>query len=304
MTYYPAPRWSAEDFDSARARAAEAFRHERLEEPIDSYNVAFAESSRAVETLFQLTDDLTRLVQVAARITIDTAFLEALRYLTGPPISEDDLRVLSGTSLAPARLNEHPDVARRVVQTVRSVIDLNRFPWVSTSTKPTPEELHAAITATSALMATRRVVTKRANSSKQEQEERVLARLAREGFDKVQPRTIRTLDEAPRKGEFCGESLFGSRKADVIVRLRDGRIMPIECKVSNSSTNSVKRLNNDAAAKAVRWIDEFGSFATIPSVVLSGVYKTHNLIQAQNQGLTVFWAHDLDRLAEFLAHAQ
>lgn len=35
-----------------------------------------------------------------------------------------------------------------------------------------------------------------------------------------------------------GESLFGTRKADLVIRLYDGRAMPTECKVSNSSTNS------------------------------------------------------------------
>ena len=76
--------------------------------------------------------------------------------------------------------------------------------------------------------------------------------------------------------------------------------MPIECKVSNSSTNSVKRLNNDAAAKASDWIEEFGSGATVPSAVLSGIFKTRNLEQAQAQHLTIFWAHNLDALVNFI----
>ena len=56
--------------------------------------------------------------------------------------------------------------------------------------------------------------------------------------------------------------MFGGRKADFVVCLYDGRKMPLECKVSNSSTNSVKRLNNDAAVKAVRWIQGFGTAQT------------------------------------------
>ncbi|MDE0068056.1 MAG: XamI family restriction endonuclease [Acidimicrobiaceae bacterium] len=88
-----------------------------------------------------------------------------------------------------------------------------------------------------------------------------------------------------------------------MVRLHDGRCLPIECKVSNSSTNSVKRLNNDTAAKASAWIAEFGSGATVPSAVLSGIYKTRNLEQAQDQHLIIFWAHDLEPLAEFVRSA-
>ena len=76
--------------------------------------------------------------------------------------------------------------------------------------------------------------------------------------------------------------------------------MAIECKVSNSFTNSVKRLNNDAAAKAVAWISQFGTLGVVPVAVISGVYKLGNLIDAQNSGLTLFWAHDLDQLLDWI----
>jgi hypothetical protein len=62
----------------------------------------------------------------------------------------------------------------------------------------------------------------------------------------------------------------------------------------------VKRLNNDAAAKAEDWIKGFGTKQIVPAAVLSGVYKIHNLENAQNRGLTVFWAHDLQRLTDWI----
>jgi hypothetical protein len=42
------------------------------------------------------------------------------------------------------------------------------------------------------------------------------------------------------------------------VGLWNPRLMPIECKVSNSATNSIKRLNNDAAVKSVQWREALG----------------------------------------------
>lgn len=113
-------------------------------------------------------------------------------------------------------------------------------------------------------------------------------------------RTISNISHAPAAGEFCGESKLGTRKGDIIVRLWDQRIMPIECKVSNSSTNSVKRLNNDAAVKATSWKTDFGIRQVVPSAVLSGVYKLHNLEDAQERGLTVFWAHDLNAMTDWI----
>lgn len=77
--------------------------------------------------------------------------------------------------------------------------------------------------------------------------------------------------------------------------------MPIECKVSNSATNSVKRLNNDAAAKAEEWRKDFGAVQVVPSAVLSGVYKLRNLENAQGRGLHLFWAHNIAQLIDWIA---
>jgi hypothetical protein len=112
---------------------------------------------------------------------------------------------------------------------------------------------------------------------------------------------LRSAERRRGAGEFCGESVLGTRKGDIIVRLWDQRVMPIECKVSNSSTNSVKRLNNDAAVKATSWKTDFGLRQVVPSAVLGGVYKLHNLQDAQDRGLTIFWAHDLKPLTDWIA---
>ena len=132
------------------------------------------------------------------------------------------------------------------------------------------------------------------------QEGLVREALIRVGMEQVPTREIKTISQAPRPGEFCVESLLGKRKADLVIGLYDERIMATECKVSNSATNSVKRLNNDAAAKAEAWVHEFGHANVIPTTVLSGVYKTHNLVNAQNSGLTLFWAHDIARMIEWI----
>jgi len=102
------------------------------------------------------------------------------------------------------------------------------------------------------------------------------------GFAEAARRAIHNISEAPAIGTFCGESQFGSGKADIVVRLYDGRVMPTEAKVSNSSTNSMKRLKRDAAAKARQWTQEFGTSNVVPAAMLAGVFKTHNLRSAQD----------------------
>ena len=76
----------------------------------------------------------------------------------------------------------------------------------------------------------------------------VKSRLTSAGFIEEQPHAIPDVFSAPDVGRFTGECVVGeSRKADIVVRLWDGRVMPIECKVSNSQLNSIKRLTTPAA---------------------------------------------------------
>lgn len=154
--------------------------------------------------------------------------------------------------------------------------------------------------ASAALLASQRVATDRRSEQKTEQENHVEEALLHEHFTKVPTRVVDTSAAGPRAGEFCRESMVAGRKADVLVGLWDTRLMPIECKVSNSATNSIKRLNNDAAVKAVQWREALGDSNVVPSAMLSGVYKLKNLIDAQNAGLTLFWAHDLARLTAWI----
>lgn len=301
MTQVPPPIWDDERFEQDRQKAIEQFRSIRMQEPLEQYLTAFDDRRTAVENLIESTVDLSQLSDLAVELLTDAGTLEAIRYLAGPPISADDLKVLADASLAAGRLRADEEMARRVVETVMLGLDRSRFPWVSEDREPTDAERETAIVATSALLAARKVMTDRAHESKEEQEQAVMTALISAGFTRVSTRIIDNLSQAPKKGEFCRESSFATRKADIIAGLWDGRVMPIECKVSNSSTNSIKRLNNDAAAKAVTWSQRFGKDNLVPTAVISGVFKLSNLKAAQQAGLTIFWAHDLDALLDFIS---
>lgn len=294
MTAVPPPRWRADELDERRIEAIRLFREDRMQEPLEDYLDAFDRYRGKVEELLEATVDLSQITDQAVDVLADPDLLEAVRYLSGPPISADDLKVYTEASLAPTRLRADPEMARRVVETVMLGLDRRRFPWVAEDRAPTDAEREAASLASAALIASRRVMTDRANEAKQGQEEMVASVLTENaGYREVATRHMPTLADAPLPGKFCRESMFGERKADLVVTLWDKRVMPIECKVSNSSTNSVKRLNNDAAQKASVWFAQFGTMGVVPVAVLSGVYKQHNLKQAQDRDLTLFWAHDL-----------
>ena len=109
------------------------------------------------------------------------------------------------------------------------------------------------------------------------------------------------LDAAPAPGQFCGESKLGGTRADIVARLYDGRVMPLECKVSNSAVNSFKRINHEAAGKARDWIAGFGQLQVVPAAVIAGVFNPPNLATAQHEGLTIYWNDRLDDLVEFIS---
>lgn len=296
------PRWTLDQLEADRQIAIAQFREVRMQEPLENYLDALDKYRGVVEDLLETTVDFSQLSEQAVEVLTDPDMLEAMRYLAGPPISADDLKVLTQASLAPTRLRNDPEMARTVVATILLGLDRRRFPWVAEDREPTPAEREAAALASAGLIASRRVMTDRANEAKGDQEDAVdqALRAPPTSLIKEEPRAVVALTDALEPGHFCREALFGDRKADLMITLWDGRIMPLECKVSNSSTNSVKRLNNDAAVKARAWREQFGTRGVAPAAVLSGVFKRHNLEQAQEAGLALFWAHSLAPLTAFV----
>ena len=304
-TFLAPPRWSAGDLERDIAAAVEAFRLERFQEPLEQYLAHLDECLGTIEELVELTVDLTELRERAPEVAAEARYIEALRFLAGPFISVDDLRVIAQTSLAPTALRADPEAAARVVETVLAGLDRRRFPWVGEGRDPHEDEKPAAALATASLMATERVRTLRRNEARVLQEPAVADAQRCAGVRVVAaPRVIRTLEEAPGPGEFCTERTFGDRKADLVVGLWDRRRMPLECKASNSATNSYKRVNHEAASKAETWLQDFGRSQVVPAAVLSGVFKRANLEDAQARGLTLLWAHRLDDLLAWISRTR
>ena len=298
------PQWTDEQLNAGIEKAKSLFRDERIREPLAAYTQSFDKYQSAVADLLDMTTGLTQLNAKAIEVLTNPALLEAFRYLAGPPISTDDLTVLADARLSASQLRRDPAMLQRVLQIVEATLDPRRFPWVTEGREPTATERNAAITASAALLAVSRVGTARRNEGKDRQEFAVRDALLKKNWKLVPPRMVLTLNQAPGPGEFCRESLLGSTKADFLLGLRDRRIMPIECKVSNSSTNSVKRLNREAAGKAEYWIKEFGTRNVVPVGVLSGVFKLHNVKNALERGITIYWAHDLAELVEWIEDAR
>ncbi len=290
-----------------RARAIEDFVRTRLLEPLDYYADAFDRAIETVGDLIEATVDLSflRLNDDQSRsgltdVVLDPALFYALRYVAGPPISADDLAVLSeADSFSRAKLAADPEILDRMAQTLLDAHDRRRFPWLFDREEATEAERAAATLSTAALIAAQQTQTWRRGQSGRDQEQSVADALTEAGFVEVPTRRVEHLSDAPTPGTFCRESRLHTQKADLIVGLWDRRTLAIECKVSNSSVNSYKRLNREAAGKAAAWRVEFGA-KVVPAAVLSGVYGMESLRQAQGAGLSLFWSHNLAALTDWI----
>ena len=300
------PRWATAELTEAAAISSNQFRAGRLASS-DAWEQQYIQARAKFEKLFEVLGNLApggvSDTQLEAAYTKGLG--EAFRYLAGPPISDDDLQVLADVeSITPSVLANNNEALHKVFEVIFTIIDPHRFPWIANSTAPTEQQREAALLASSVLLAAQRIATERRNDGKTSQESKVKDYLTSRGFTEVAPVTITTIVKGPGPMQFCAECQFGERKADVVVRLHDTRLLAIECKVSNSATNSVKRLNNDAAVKAEYWLKQFGMAQVVPAAVIAGVYKVLNLEQAQARGLALFWSHDLGTLGTFIDSTQ
>lgn len=296
------PRWTSAELAEDAAISAAQFRAERLA-VTDSWVTHYTRARGKFELLFKKLSDLNpgAITDNSLADAYGIGLGEALRYLASPPISDDDLQVIADVdSIAPGILKKDPEALRKVFRVIERVIDPYRFPWMKAGAAPTAQQREAALLASSVLLAAQRIATERRNEGKENQETMVKNYLRKLGFTETPAVAINTIVKGPQSMQFCAECQLGERKADVVVRLHDTRLMAIECKVSNSATNSVKRLNNDAAVKAEYWIKQFGMAQVVPAAALAGVFKVLNLEQAQTRGLSLFWSHDLEKLGAFI----
>lgn len=175
------------------------------------------------------------------------------------------------------------------------------FPWVETGKQPTDEQKHAACVAVSALIADQKTKTLMRGQSSHAQEKTVRDTLVSEcGMSLVDGHDFTTIPGAPNPGEvFKRETKVNGTKVDVVFGLFDGRIMCLECKVSNSEVNSYKRLNHEVVDKVAKWREAFGK-QCVTGAVLQGCFKTSNLLSAQEEGAYLFWSANLSELVQFV----
>jgi hypothetical protein len=289
------PRWSEEQLTRDRDLAEARFVLERQGEGPSAFYAAWDIVRPQIEQALRATDNL-RSIEAAALLR-DKVLWQTLRYFCAPPISEEDLWTLVGKKFksVPARF------ADKTADAFISVLDVPRAPWLEQSRTPDDHELELAVVSTTVLLAHETAKTRRRGASSKAQEEQVSEVLTAAGVDFDASRTpLVDLDELARFS-FSRERKVAGAKCDIPIRLRDGRLLALECKVSNGPKNSWKRLQREVGGKSDTWRREYGS-RVITGAILAGVFDLTCVRRAQDeQNVAIFWQHHLEPLVTFIS---
>lgn len=223
----------------------------------------------------------------------------------GPPKSQDQFHLLckaygkgtenSGAPLSAIRANA-------IASAFLDWRDAGITPWLDSNRPPTLKELRTVLLHAAPMMAQQKLQTQKRMDASAFQEQTVADLLL---DDEWTYQTSRTIDRGKgiEKRHFLQKARFtaGSRtkEIDVAIGLGQSFILALECKVSNDSTNSTKRLN-DISEKADAWRNEYGrSLKT--GAMLQGVYRADDVLELARGGVEVFWFHDLPRFSRWVA---
>lgn len=287
-------RWSDDELRKDRDLAEARFVLERQGEGPTAFYAAWDVVRPQIEHAMLMTDNLRDIR--AQALLAERGLWQTLRYFCAPPVSEEDLWTLVGKKFK----NVPSSHAEQTAQAFASVLDARRAPWVAQDRAPTAEEAELAVFSTSVLLTHESFKTGRRGTSSRAQEEEVSEALKAAGLDFDSTRSpINDLDGLSR-GTFSRERKVAGAKCDLPIRLKDGRLLALECKVSNGPKNSWKRLQREVGGKADTWRREFGS-RVVTGALLAGVFDLTCVRRSQEeQGVAIFWQHDLAPLLGFV----
>ena len=303
------PEWLAPQIDADTHQAREEFRERRLSTPLTDFNKEYPTANLAAKVVIGALDGIIAVPvdnALIAKLVSTKERYAALRSLTAPPVSKDDLETLLDAKLNRQALEQSPDLANALANLLKDCLDPQRFPWVAASRTATAAELKTAQLATAVLTAASAVQARRRGDERKQLEGRVCEALTSAGFQllKAKPKDgVRKAPEFPKAGTFYHAVKFGGHNADFVIGLRDGRILAIECKASNSTVNGFKRLNKEVVVDAGDWRRNFGESVVIAAAALRGVFNASNVLEAQEQKVHILWWHRISALEEFLAKA-
>lgn len=250
-----------------------------------------------VEEALAATENLNN---IPSALEISGRYARALRFLTGPPLSQDQFQ------LACPAWNKGTEKTGRPLGPASAVAFEATFrDWndrLRTRGLEDPAVRAKTIESTAILIAQQEFATQKRMRLAGAQEEMASGILLDLGFSLV---SVGFVDQPGSLGEreFARACQFAtadgsSHEVDLAVGLSRKRILALECKVSNDKTNSVKRVN-DVLKKAAAWRAQWGKFV-ITGALLAGVFSEKEPRRLLDADVRIFWSQRPDLFQDWI----
>ncbi|UWQ31304.1 XamI family restriction endonuclease [Leisingera sp. M527] len=240
-----------------------------------------------------------------AALKVSGSHMLIFRHLLAPPKSQDQFSLLcpewskasekSGNALK----EEKALVTSQVLDIWK---DRSIAPWLDEQRLPTQVEKALIVERIVSFIAPKLTETQKRNRLSNDQENAVIQLLKGLGWTQAKSFLIDELSLIkPRtflhKARFA-TATTNAQEVDIACGLKQGIVAAMECKVTNDATNSVKRVN-DILKKAKAWKDHWGSFVET-AALLQGVIKPSDVQRLTDDGVMVFWSHDLNAFSDWV----
>ena len=280
------------------------------------------ERSKATEKVLDLFQKTGNLLSINSDILRNNPeIVTALRMATCPPIARDRLVGLSGVEKSlistfesnnlPSRMNEKILSLRlkSIIDTISTLLDVDLFPWISSKSKPSSEELNR-----SAMVVADRLCG--ANSDpiiRNAQEARQLSKLSdflvKNGYSKYSGEILKDIRQMPAHTFGIRMNVVGVSKGYEVNIPVDMIIQPgkpfsshlpllIEAKSAGDFTNVNKRRKEEAQKYAQLKAKQGDIIQYI--LFLCGYFDTGYLGYEAAEGIDWVWEHRIEDLAKAL----
>lgn len=274
----------------------------KAEDDAQDWRTALWLARRAIVSFLRASEFLT---DVSGALQKNGEHALALRHFLAPPISQDQFKLI-----CPEWTKNSENKQTKLAQARADAVEIEFMkrlsrrlaPWLRSARSPTLEELSSTIGSIAPLIANQKVATARRKRLSEMQELAVVEILAARNWTKVKSDLVTTSGGLPAQ-HFMHKARFASgpnenQEVDIACGLGGTIVLAMECKVTNDTTNSVKRIN-DVLKKAAAWKAHWGSFVK-PAALLQGVIKTGDVPRLLDSDVEVFWAHHLDKFAAWI----
>lgn len=268
----------------------------------DDWHFKLREARAIIASALRASDFLRN---VPEALTINGSHMRVFRHFMAPPTSQDQFKLIcdgwqkgkenNGSAVSPKKATEAANVFLRWK-------DNSIGRWLEDDRPPSRAEIRSIFLRIAPLIASQDLATWKRNLLATHQEQEIVELLLSKGWTKI-PSSLIDQRAAVSSKQFMHKTRFATRttapqEVDIACGLKDSYVMAMECKVTNDETNSVKRIN-DIIKKATAWKEHWGSFVET-AALLQGVIAAKDVQRLDDNGVSVFWSHDLKAFSAWL----